>query len=99
MATAAATKPFAGLKTRGDVAQLLGTSTAQLNFLLHARLQSQRYTTFTVSKRRGGTRTILAPREDLKILQRKLAEQLALAYRPRDVAYAFVEGGSIADNA
>ncbi len=99
MAATVTANPLAGLKTREDVAQLLGTSTAQLRFLLHARPEGWRYTEFTLAKRRGGTRTILAPRDDLKILQRKLAKQLVQVYRPRDVAYAFVEGRSIADNA
>ena len=99
MATAVNAQPFAGLKIRADVAQLLDTSTAQLNFLLHARTESRRYTEFTIAKRRGGTRTIFAPRDDLKILQRKLAERLGQAYQTRDVAYAFVEGRGITDNA
>jgi RNA-directed DNA polymerase len=91
--------PFAGLRTRADVAKLLGTSTKQLQFLLYGRPEGQRYTQFTISKRRGGTRTILAPRDDLKILQWKLAAKLAEAYRPRQVVYGFVGGRSIAGNA
>jgi RNA-directed DNA polymerase len=92
-------KPLAGLDTLKDVAKLLGTSAAQLKFLLYARAESLRYTEFTLAKRRGGKRIIRAPRDDLKILQRKLADVLAQAYPPRDVAYAFVQGRSIADNA
>jgi RNA-directed DNA polymerase len=90
---------FASLKTRADVARLLGTSTRQLRFLLHARAEFLRYTEFKIKKRRGGKRTILAPRDDLKILQRKLAEQLTEVYRPRQVVHGFVEGRSIAHNA
>src|SRR5262249_40547001 len=99
MATIVVPKPFAGLQTREDVAQLLGASVAKLKFLLYGRPESQRYIEFTLVKRRGGTRTILAPKNDLKVLQRRLADLLATAYRPREVAYAFVEGRSIADNA
>ena len=99
MAATVTANPLAGLTSLQDVAQLLGTSATQLRFLLYARAESRRYTEFTVAKRRGGTRTILAPRDDLKILQRKLAEVLAQAYHPRDVAYAFIEGRGIADNA
>ena len=99
MAATVTTEPLSGLITLQDIAQLLGTSATQLKFLLYARAESQRYTEFTLAKRRGGIRTILAPREDLKILQRKLADALAQGYHPRDVAYAFVEGRSIADNA
>jgi RNA-directed DNA polymerase len=99
MATTVSAKPLARLSSLQDVAHLLSTSAAQLGFLLYARRESRRYTEFILAKRRGGTRTILAPRDDLKILQRKLAEVLAKAYYPRTVAYAFVEGRSIADNA
>lgn len=99
MAATVTAKPLAGLTTLQDVADLLGTSAKQLRFLLYARVERYRYTEFTLAKRRGGTRTILAPREDLKILQRRLAEVLAPAYPPREVAYAFVKDRSIADNA
>lgn len=99
MTATAAPNPFAGLTSTEDVAKLLDTSPAQLRFLLYARSESQRYTEFTLAKRRGGTRTILAPREDLKSLQCRLAEQLALAYSPRKVVYAFVKDRSIVHNA
>src|SRR5262249_12660213 len=99
MATTGTANPLAGLKSRADVARFLRTSTAQLWILLRARPPSQRYTQFTITKRRGGTRTILAPRNDLKILQRKLASQLTEVYRPRRVVYGFVAGRGITGNA
>jgi RNA-directed DNA polymerase len=90
---------LAGVNTRADVAALLSTSTNQLQFLLYARPPGQRYTRFAISKRRGGTRTILAQREDLKVLQMKLAGRLGELYRPRQVVYGFIEGRSIVGNA
>src|SRR5260370_10541625 len=99
MAATVTANPLAGLRTLEDVAQLLGTSAKQLRFLLYARPVGRRYTQFAIRKRRGGTRTILAPRKDLKALQRKLAVRLAEAYSPRAPVYGFVEGRSIADNA
>lgn len=42
---------------------------------------------------------ILAPKEDLKILQIKLAKQLDLHYQPRNVVFGFVEDRSIVGNA
>src|SRR5206468_2547926 len=99
MAATVTAGPFAGLNTLEDVAQLLNTSAKQIRFLLYARPAARRYTQFTIAKRRGGTRTILAPRKDLKALQRKLAARLAEAYTVREPVYGFVEGRCIADNA
>ena len=99
MAETVSTNPIARLKTIADIALLLDSSAAQIKFLLYGRLEAQRYTEFTITKRRGGTRTILAPGQDLKILQHKLAIRLAEVYRPREVTYGFVEGRSIGDNA
>jgi len=58
MAATVITKPLTGLTTLQDVAQLLGASTKQLKFLLYVRAESQRYTEFTLAKRRGGRRTM-----------------------------------------
>ena len=91
--------PFASLGTRSDVATFLATSVKQLNILLQARPEGRRYTQFTISKRSGGRRTILAPRVDLKILQIKLANKLDEVYKPRPVVFGFVEGRSVVDNA
>lgn len=99
MAEPVSVNQIAGLKTLADVAQMLDTSVEQLKFLLYGRPEARRYVEFTIPKRRGGLRTILAPRRDLKILQRKLALQLAEVYRPREATYGFVEGRSIGGNA
>lgn len=95
----AAATVFAGLVSREDVARLLGTSIDQILYLLYGRPASQRYKRFTIPKRRGGRRTILAPCDDLKHLQRKLASKLAELSSPRRVAYGFVKGRNIVDNA
>jgi len=91
--------PFASLSTRADVATFLATSVKQLSLLLQGRAERQRYTQFTIPKRRGGTRSIHAPRQDLKILQLKLAKKLNLVYRPRNVVFGFVEDRGIVENA
>jgi RNA-directed DNA polymerase len=99
MASTITASLFAGLKTLVDVAHLLGTSAKQLQFLLYGRRAHQRYKQFTIAKRGGGTRIILAPRSDLKVLQRELATRLADAYTIREPVYGFVRGRCIADNA
>ena len=67
--------------------------------LLYGRAASDRYKRFTIAKRSGGRRTILAPAFDLKLVQRKLATQLADIYPLRDVVYGFATGRSIVGNA
>ena len=100
MAKTSRNNPFASLKSNEDVAALLSTSTAQINYLLHAKNSKFRYKEFNLTKRRGGTRKILSPRNDLKHLQRKLATVLGQVYdEPRKVAYAFIKDRDIAQNA
>jgi RNA-directed DNA polymerase len=71
----------------------------QLRLLLYGRAASERYKRFTLTKRSGGKRIILAPAPDLKLVQRKLATQLADIYPLRDVVYGFATGRSIVGNA
>ncbi len=47
--------------------------------------KNKAYTTFSIPKRRGGTRTISAPANKLKIVQQKLNHILRLIYRTRNV--------------
>ena len=87
------------LESLQDVASFLEVSHEQLKFLLRGREVALRYSSFQVPKRRGGVRNILAPKEDLKYVQRALAERLARIYVPRDAAHGFVSGRSIKSNA
>ncbi len=57
------------------------------------------YTRFTVPKRRGGVRTIDAPGEKLKALQRNILHKLLNPLTPHRAATGFVPGRSIVDNA
>ncbi len=94
-----APNPFRGLANRADVARLLGTSPAQLLFLLHVRNESERYSEFCIPKRRGGVRRIFAPRPDLKRLQTKLSEAIVSVYRPPSTVHGFISERSIVTNA
>lgn len=93
----AAENPLGGLRTRIDVAAYLATSVKQLNILLQARPEAQKYTRFTIPKRKGGSRVIMAPKTDPKILQFKLAGKLDSVYTPRHVVFGFVTGRSIVE--
>jgi hypothetical protein len=59
-----------------DVANLLGYKTKAISFILYKLPADQKYTTFTIPKRNGEQRTIKAPVDKLKGLQRKLADLL-----------------------
>ncbi len=57
------------------------------------------YARFTIPKRRGGTRTISAPNEKLKALQRRILYRLLNPLPMHPSVTGFVRGRSIVDNA
>jgi hypothetical protein len=63
-------------KTLADLACLLGYQTKSLAYILYKIDEDQKYTPFTIPKKSGGERNILAPCERLKTLQKKLANLL-----------------------
>lgn len=94
-----APKPLAGVDTKNDVATTLRTSSKHITFLLYGRPENLRYVPFTIPKRSGGNRSILAPKNDLKCLQSRLADILAGIYNPRDASHGFIKDRSILSNA
>jgi len=60
---------------------------------------AERYRTFTISKRGGGTRLIEAPCLQVKILQDALLRRLEEIYVPRASVHGFTFGRSIVTNA
>lgn len=99
MSVSSTTGIFSGITGLDQLALKLGVSGKQLRFLLYGRPEDARYATFTISKRRGGVRTIRSPKEDLKAVQRALAELLQGNLAPRDSAHGFIRERSIATNA
>ncbi|MCC7358333.1 MAG: RNA-directed DNA polymerase [Anaerolineales bacterium] len=57
------------------------------------------YTRFTIPKRRGGARTIDAPGDKLKALQRRVHQRLLAGLKLNPAATGYVRGRSIVDNA
>jgi hypothetical protein len=79
----------------------LETNTIDLNnpgFLVVSN-PIERYRSFTVKKKSGGTRTIHAPVNGLKAIQQSLAFILQCVFEPHPAANGFVMGKSIVDNA
>ena len=66
-------------KSLDDLAAILGYKPAALAFLLYHFPAAQKYVAFTIPKRDGTPREILAPTPKLKLLQRRLANVLYLA--------------------
>ena len=89
---------FKSLRTRSDVAALLGMSEERLIYLLY-RVNPYSYRTFKLSKRSGGLRDISAPPWPLKVLQRRLSNILNSVYDPPRAVHGFVPGRSIVSNA
>lgn len=59
-----------------DVARLLGFKPRALSHILYVKQDSSNYHTFIIPKRSGGVRSISAPKNGLKLLQRRLADLL-----------------------
>ncbi len=62
--------------SRKDVASLLGVKLGMLTYALYNPDEKSRYTRFEIPKRHGGTREILAPQKQLKLLQSRLSDLL-----------------------
>ena len=90
---------FFALETERDVAGLLQVSYAQLFYHLHKAPESTQYVKFSIPKKSGHSRTILAPATALKILQRKLSQVLYSVYEPKAPVHGFSPGRSILTNA
>lgn len=63
-------------------------------YLNHSRLGDLSYHTFEIPKRSGGTRTITAPNDSLKRLQREVLTTLSKDYKwlPHNAAHGFTAG-------
>ena len=92
-------RAFLSLTSPRDVAKLLDYRYPALIYQLYKVPDDEKYETFEIPKKAGGTRTITAPSRILKLIQRRLAEVLQNTYKPKPVVYGFVTGKNIVDNA
>lgn len=89
-------------RTPGDLAKWLDLPEAELReWLKNAALWTRgyEYARFTLPKRHSGLRTIEAPNEKLKTLQRRVLHRLLNPLPVHPAATGFVPGRSIVDNA
>ncbi|MCX5672778.1 MAG: reverse transcriptase domain-containing protein [Planctomycetota bacterium] len=96
---AALRERFFALETREAVANLLEIKYNHLMWCVYRVPLSQRYTHFSLPKKSGGNRTIMAPVSTLKLVQRKLSQVLNAVYKPKPSAHGFLRGRSIVTNA
>ena len=64
-----------------NVARLLGFKPAALSYILYIKPDLRKYKKFDIPKRSGGMRQICAPLDELKLLQRRLADLLSELHR------------------
>ncbi|QUL57308.1 retron Ec67 family RNA-directed DNA polymerase/endonuclease [Paenibacillus tritici] len=67
---------FNNIKTRNGLADFLKVPRKKLSYILFVKGTNNLYSSFEINKKNGGTRKINAPSEELKDIQKKLAEAL-----------------------
>ena len=89
-----------------DLAALLGYKPKALSYILYKLPDTAKYTTFKIPKKNGGEREICAPTDQLKLLQRRLANILNACREEIDkvsglssLSHGFRRGHSIVTNA
>ena len=71
----------------------------QLTWYANPKVSGVRYIEFKIKKKSGSERSIHAPVNGLKALQKTLALILQSVYEPHNAAMGFVRGRSVVDNA
>ena len=71
----------------------------QITYYASPKRSQKAYKEFQIKKKSGGTRTICAPENGLKAIQKTLAIVLQCVFEPHEAAKGFVMGKSIVDNA
>lgn len=88
-----------GLTTPEDLASLLKTTYKKIKYFYYTQDKVIHYRKFTILKKSGKPRFILAPSPQLKTLQSRLIPLLEVLYKAPSAATAFKAGSSILDNA
>lgn len=100
-------KKICDIKTRNELADFLKIPRQKFTQILYSIYPNNCYTTFEIPKKKGGTRSINAPNDELKEIQRRIAKVLS-DYKQtilvdnhieNNISHAFEEGKSIISNA
>ncbi|MCL1894891.1 MAG: reverse transcriptase family protein [Holophagaceae bacterium] len=93
---------FKAMKTRQDFAKLLWDGYKNYGnyiFFIFEKGADQQYTEFNIAKGNNKKRTIAAPDNRLKQIQKKIADILLSIYEPKKCVHAFVKNKNIVSNA
>ncbi|WP_051605734.1 reverse transcriptase domain-containing protein [Polaribacter sp. Hel_I_88] len=71
----------------------------QITYYANPKRSRKAYKEFQIKKKSGGVRTIYAPENGLKTIQKTIALILQCVFEPHEAAKGFVMGKSIVDNA
>jgi RNA-directed DNA polymerase len=86
---------FTALKSRKDLAKLLEVPLSHLSFVLYKIPHEILYTTVSIAKRHGGSRTLSVPHPALKKLQVRLSRILLDVYGQRSPVHGFVRSRNV----
>ncbi|WP_428036716.1 reverse transcriptase domain-containing protein [Amphritea sp.] len=80
------------------ISKKFGLTYSQLSSLIYPDT-SKSYRNFTIKKKNGSDRVISAPKKELKRVQKVLADELTLIYKPKLACHGFMKNRSIVTNA
>lgn len=86
------------IRTMSDLGRLLGVSTDVLKPYCFHKVPDA-YRSFEIPKKKGGTREILRPNDELMMIQRNLANHLSELYKPHHSVHSFVPSRNVLTNA
>lgn len=86
-------------QTAKETAAVLEVPWGQLKYLIYDQPEKERYATWWLPKRNGGSRRIDSPYSGISILQEKVVQILKTSYKPGPWVQAFGEGCSVVKNA
>lgn len=90
---------FLEIKSTQDLAYFFELDYKILARIAYGPSRNDLYKIFEIPKKSGGSRIIHSPVKTLRVIQRKLADELKYHYRKHDAEFGFVDKFSIADNA
>lgn len=95
---------FNDIKTRNELADFLNVPRKQLSYILYVKGVDKSYTSFEIQKKTGGIRKIHAPSNELKYIQKKLAQALyknngKKQNKRNNISHAFEKEKGIISNA
>lgn len=92
-------KQFFALRNPRDIARLLEIPYQRLVYHIYKVPPEDKYLTFELKKKSGGTRIVSAPASALKLIQKKLNQVLQSVYQPKPSVHGFIANKNIASNA